>query len=122
MSSPVPRRSADTLPKAGVAVDVPASGENTVAPNSPTPTALVGPANVAAKIGRGDGSTALTVVPPLVVRSSLSPLSVEIRQTSALAHRTRVSLPPAASGGTVTGFHVSPPSVDLRIVLLSPTA
>src|SRR4051794_2453806 len=121
VSSPEPSRVL-TGTIVGVGVEVPTSGSRTVAPNEPTPTAPVGDANVAAKIGCGAGSTAVTVAPPSVVRSSLSPASLAITHVFGFAQRTLVSLPAWAGPGTGTGFQVSPPSVDFRIVLLSPTA
>src|SRR5437763_2569596 len=105
----------------GVAVELPASGDATVVPASPTPTAAVGEENEIAKIFSVDGLITVTVVPPSVVRSTRSPERVAIRQTDTLAQRICVR---SSAGAPLIGMgvQVSPPSVVFSRVLPFPTA
>src|SRR5690242_7706715 len=84
VTSPLNRRE-PTGANDGVAVSVPASADDTVVPALPTPIALVGEENASAKMSRVDTAIAVTVFPPSVVRSALSPLATEIRQLCAVS-------------------------------------
>src|SRR5690349_8621272 len=119
-TSPPPRR-APLRVNDGVVVELPASGEPTVAPAAPTPTAAVGDENEIAKIFSVDGLISLRVEPPSVVRRTRSPERVEMRQTVVLAQRICVR---SSFGTPLTGIcvQVSPPSVVFSSVLPSPTA
>ena len=71
---------------------------------------------------RAEALIAVIVVPPSVVRSSRSPLDVDIRHDVAVAQRTVVSPSTGTSSATGCGSQVMPPSVVFSTVLAPPTA